>query len=127
MTQMRAKTLLLALALAAALTLPTTTFAQSAGDDQYSDPFQDPQGQDQGGGGDSSGSQGGASQGNGTAQPPSDQQLPSEPTTVAPSQATDAAVGDGSETLPVTGLPAVGVALAGMFLLAGGAALRRRA
>jgi hypothetical protein len=126
MTQMRAKTLLLALA--AALTLPTTTFAQSAGDDQYSDPFQDPQGQDQGGGGDTSGTQDGASQGGkGTAQPPSDQQLPSESTTVAPSQTTDAAVGDGSETLPVTGLPAVGVALMGMFLLAGGAALRRRA
>jgi hypothetical protein len=121
---MRAKTLLLVLALAAAMTLPATTFAQSAGDDQYSDPFQDPQGQDQGGGGDSSGSQGG---GNGTAQPPSDQQLPPEPTTVAPSQTTDAPVGGGSEALPVTGLPAVGVALAGMFLLAGGAALRRRA
>jgi hypothetical protein len=125
---MRANTPLLALALAAALSVPTTTFAQSAGDDQYSDPFQDPQGQDQGGGGESSGSQGGASQGgNGTAQPPADQQLPPEPTTVAPSEATDAAVGDGSETLPVTGLPAVGVALAGIFLLAGGAALRRRA
>ena len=124
---MRAKTLPIALVLAAALTLPTSTFAQSAGDDQYSDPFQDPQGQDQGGG-DSSGSQGGASQGgNETAQPPADQQLPAEPTTVAPSQTTDAPVDAGSETLPVTGLPALGVALAGMFLLAGGAALRRRA
>ncbi len=119
--RMRPRTQMLALLLSLALAVPGTAFAQSAGDDQYVDPFQDPQGQNQGGGGDS-GSQGDAE----TVQPAEPQVAP-EATPVAPSETTAPSESTAAQTLPVTGLPALGVALAGAFLLASGMILRRRA
>ena len=118
---MRPRTQMLALLLWLALAVPGSAFAQSAGDDQYVDPFQDPQGQNQGGGGDS-GSQGDAE----TVQPAEPQVAP-EPAPVAPSETTAPSDSTAAQTLPVTGLPALGVALAGAFFLAGGMILRRRA
>jgi hypothetical protein len=94
------------------LVLPSAAVAQSAGDEQYSDPFG--QTDDQGG---SDGQQ---------AQAPE-----AEP---APAQS-DSALGQsepeiqpaGAPTLPATGLPAVLLAGSGALLLAGGGTLRRLA
>jgi hypothetical protein len=117
----RVLTLLLMLALAVpAVAAPATALAQSAGDDQYVDPFQD---DDSGGGNQgNSGSQGG---GNDT---PTDDQAVAQ----APADSGDSAgVNAGAETvddsggLPITGFPLAGLALTGVILLAGGFALRR--
>jgi hypothetical protein len=120
---------MLALVIALALALPSAALAQSAGDEQYVDPFDDSQGQQQeqatppsqGGG-----SQGGAQGGDGTAAAPTETQVVPETPSVAPST-TGAPTVQGTETLPVTGLPAAALALAGAFLVAAGATLRRRA
>jgi hypothetical protein len=127
--------LVLSLALAAvAAVAPATVLAQSAGDEQYVDPFQN----DQGGGGQNGGGGGGGgggsgaqgTQGGGDAGAPTTT-APTQPETgtadgsapVVPSQTT---AGQGA-TLPRTGLPAIGLAAIGAMLLGGGAALRRRA
>lgn len=127
---MRMTKALLGLALVLALAVPTPAFAQSAGDDQYVDPFQEepapPQdGGDQGGGGDQ-----------GTVAP---EPAPAEPVAPAPDSGvvpdssvvpeagtTTVAPSEGA-TLPRTGLPAGGLALMGGLLLAAGLALRRSA
>lgn len=100
-----------AAALAAlAVSAPGSALAQSAGDDQYRDPFagQDSGGQEQ-------------------AEEPTDTGsstpvAPSEPTT-APTAAPSSA--ETSGTLPYTGLPAALVSGAGLLLLAAGFGLRR--
>lgn len=118
----RVLSLLVMLALAVpVVAAPATSFAQSAGDDQYVDPFQDDNG---GGGGGNQGNSGNSgNQGNST---PSDQQsvaqAPADSSGTAGATATDAQ----SDSLPRTGqslgpLVAVGVIL----LLGGGFALRR--
>jgi hypothetical protein len=117
---------LLALALAA----PVTAFAQSAGDEQYTDPFQDVPGANGGAEG-NSGSQGG--QGNTGSGQGGDQGEPVAPTepvvpeesgvTEAPATSTPALGGDGA-ALPRTGLPAAALAVLGMLLVAGGVSLR---
>jgi hypothetical protein len=119
---------LLALALAA----PVTAFAQSAGDEQYTDPFQDVPGAngDQGNSG-SEGGQGNAGSGQGVNQgepvPPPEPVVPEGTgVTEAPATSTPALGGDGA-ALPRTGLPAAALAVLGMFLVAGGASLRRAA
>ena len=117
---------MLALLLSLALAVPGSAFAQSAGDEQYVDPFQDPQGQDQGGGG-NSGAQGGGSQGDTETVQPAEPEVVPETAPVAPSETTAPSESTAAQTLPVTGLPALGVALAGAFLLASGMILRRRA
>jgi hypothetical protein len=104
----RALSLLLAAFL---LAVPSAAFAQSAGDEQYADPF----GQtDQ-----PSGSQGEPAQtpAPAPAQTQSDSLGTSEPIVA---QQTDA------PTLPATGLPVVLLAGTGALLLAAGIALRRR-
>ena len=109
------RSLITVAAIAAALAAPAGALAQSAGDDQYTDPF-----------------------GNEPATPQPAPQQPSTPpasgaegstatadTEIAPS-ATDAqADGESGATLPVTGLPVVALAGAGIVLLLGGAGLRR--
>jgi hypothetical protein len=116
-------TRILAAVLALALALPGAALAQSAGDDQYVDPFDESQGQQQGEATplpQDSGGQGG----DGTAEAPAEPQVVPE-AAPATSSTTGAPAVEGSQTLPVTGIPAAVHALAGIFLLAAGATLRR--
>ena len=110
---------------------PGAALAQSAGDDQYVDPFQGGGDGNNNQGGDGSGSQGGGGGGGGettTTPPPTDTPetttegtLPSE--TVAPTETT---APEGA-ALPRTGGAVIGLAVIGALLLGGGTALRRRA
>jgi hypothetical protein len=111
------RTLRLAVMLALVLTalaVPAAAVAQSAGDDQYVDPFKN-EGSHKGNS-NSQGSDGnnGASQ---TAQT-------TTPTTAAPDPT--ASTGNGA-SLPRTGLPLGGLLVSGFALLGGGFTLRRRA
>jgi hypothetical protein len=117
---------LLALALtmtlaASCLALPATAFGQSAGDEQYVDPFQ---GNDNpgGGGNDNSTSNSGDQ---------TQDQSTTTTTTTAPAETgsadTAGAAESDSQSLPRTGLPLAGFLLGGAALVGGGAALRRRA
>jgi hypothetical protein len=106
--------LALTIALAApCLALPATALGQSAGDEQYVDPFQ-------GGGGNNDNSQSDNSDGQA-------QDQGTTTTTTTESGDTAGAAESDSGTLPRTGLPLAGLVLSGAALLGGGAALRRRA
>jgi hypothetical protein len=99
--------LLLAVSL---LALPTAAMAQSAGDEQYSDPFgqtDEPNG----------------SQDNPAPEP---EPAPAPATPAAPAEQAVTSQEAAAPTLPATGLPAFLLASAGAMLLASGAALRRR-
>jgi LPXTG-motif cell wall-anchored protein len=98
-----------ALAAMAMLVFPAGALAQSAGDDQYSDPFGDEPTQDQG-----------------TA---NESPAPAaQPTSQAPAAGSEAAADPGSEgTLPHTGFPAALSALFGALLISAGISVRRRA
>ena len=103
----RTVALLLALSL---LALPSAAMAQSAGDEQYSDPFgqtDEPNG----------------SQDNPAPEP---EAAPAPATPAAPAEEAVASQDAAAPTLPATGLPAFLLASAGATLLASGAALRRR-
>lgn len=105
----------IALALSAALlALPSAALAQSAGDEQYVDPFQGDQQQE-----------------------PQPQQAQPAPEPAAPAPAAPAGATESDEaaaqpaqtgvpTLPRTGLAALPLMAAGIGLVAAGAALRRR-
>src|SRR4051794_28280871 len=117
----RVLSLLVMLALALPVVFaPATSFAQSAGDDQYVDPFQDDNGG--GGGGGNQGNSGNS--GNSGRQgdsPPSDQQWVSQ----APADSSDTAGTTASETakddsLPRTGQPMGPIVAIGVILLLGG-------
>jgi LPXTG-motif cell wall-anchored protein len=104
-----------ALLAAAVLALPGAAWAQSAGDDQYEDPFAPQPGQTD---------DGGAQEEEPAAQP---DPAPAAPEPAAPQpEATAAQSPDGGETLPRTGADEGLVALAGAMMLAGGIALRVR-
>lgn len=95
------------------LALPTAAMAQSAGDEQYSDPF------------------GQTDQPNGSQEDPAPEPdaAPAPATPAAPAEPAEQAVTSqeaGAPTLPATGLPVYLLASAGAMLLASGAALRRR-
>ena len=108
---------------AIALIVPATAAAQSAGDEQYQDPFGGGNGNGGNGNGGNSGGGGGTSQPAPTATPaPSTAQPAVTPTAAGSPAASAAAPGD---ELPRTGAPVGLVALAGVLLLAGGLALRR--
>jgi hypothetical protein len=109
-------------ALLVAVALPAAAVAQSAGEDQYTDPLQGGGGGSSGGGGGSSGggSGGGGGGGDAPAQPAQSQ----TETTPAPTQATPAQADD-SGGLPRTGFPVAVLVGAGLILLSGGLALRR--
>jgi LPXTG-motif cell wall-anchored protein len=116
----RLVTLLIAASL---LAVPSAALAQSAGDEQYSDPF----GQvEQGGGG-----QGQQSQGQGQSQNQSQAPAPAEPaeTAAAPTTADQAVASQdtSSPTLPRTGLNDVFFLVMGATLLLAGATVRRLA
>ena len=104
--------------------LPAAAAAQSAGDDQYVDPFA---GQDAGGGGGSSGGQSGSS-------PSSSAPSSSAPSSSAPSSSATAPAASSapattapvSTQLPYTGTATALRALLGAVLLLAGVALRLR-
>lgn len=101
---------------AAALAFPGAAWAQSAGDDQYEDPFAPQPGQTGGGG----------SQGEEPAAEPEPAPEPA-PAPAAPEPAATAAqTPTDGEQLPRTGADGGLVALAGAVMLAGGIALRMR-
>jgi hypothetical protein len=108
------------LTVAASLALPAGALAQSAGDEQYTDPF-------------APGEQGQQQQQQ--QAPPPEPQAPSAPAEAAPAPtpsaeapaaAEPAAAQPSDPTLPVTGMPALAMLLAGAVLIAGGATVRRR-
>jgi hypothetical protein len=130
--------------LAAATVAAPAGFAQSAGDEQYVDPFQNDQGSGGGGGDTGSGGGGGGNTGSGGGSDPGavpeQPSVPEAPTGEAPGDTLGAAptTGTGSSTstegsaagefaLPRTGLPLLAVLGAGLLLLGGGWALRRSA
>jgi LPXTG-motif cell wall-anchored protein len=103
--------LIAALAAVALFALPAAALAQSAGDDQYSDPFGDVDQPTQ--------DQGGANESPAPA---------AEPTGEAPAAESAAAADQGSGgTLPHTGFPAALSALLGALLVGAGVSVRRRA
>jgi hypothetical protein len=128
-----------ALMLTLVLAVPGTALAQSAGDEQYIDPFQEPPAQDQGGqgnagsgggsqGGDPAGGQDGSSGGGETeavappapaVEPPADGTVTQDPSVTAGTTSSD------GSTLPNTGLPPAGLVVIGALLLGGGITLRR--
>jgi len=105
---------------AAVLALPAAAWGQSAGDDQYQDPFGGGSGQGGGGGG------GDSSQDEPEAPAPAapaPEAAPAPAPTAAPAQTDQAS---SQEQLPRTGADAGLLALGGTVLLASGVALRVR-
>jgi LPXTG-motif cell wall-anchored protein len=132
MIRMRTTTGLLAVALALsmALTLPAATFGQSAGDEQYVDPFEQTGPSEPGGGGGQTGSQDGGPAGSAQPSTPAPAQVDPAPAPAPVPEATTASpavVSDSSEQLPATGAPVILIAALGAGLLGGGWALRRAA
>jgi hypothetical protein len=122
-----------------AVVVPAVSLAQSAGDEQYVDPFQNQDEQGGGGGGQGgSGEAGGGSEGTQTDSGTGSTGEP-EGTPEAPAPApTDEGGGFGAtasgspatgsqDVLPRTGLPVAVAALLGTVFLAAGVALRRSA
>jgi LPXTG-motif cell wall-anchored protein len=105
-------------AVAAALLLPAAAFGQSAGDDQYQDPFD-------GSGTPAAGSPGSS---NGLSQTPDLAGSSGSGTAGTGSSGSDVLAGDvpSASQLPATGADAHVLALAGLALLLGGLGLRLR-
>jgi hypothetical protein len=113
---------LLILALLAALAVPGAAFGQSAGDEQYSDPFA---GEDQQQQQDQQQDQQPAPQPEAPAQPVEQPAAPA-PSDSSAQQAT-APTESSDPSLPVTGLPALTLLALGAGMLATGLLVRRRA
>ena len=96
---------------AGVLALPATAWGQSAGDDQYEDPFA---GEEQAGGNDSE------------PEPAPEAEAPAPAPEPAAAPAQTAQAPNGEPELPRTGADAGLLALGGTLLLAGGVALRVR-
>jgi hypothetical protein len=109
----------LAILILAAFAVPASAFAQSAGDEQYVDPFQDE-------------GSGGQAQQEPEPQPapePTQPEEPAEPLPAAEGQAEEPAAGAAQTTspaLPRTGAPVILFAAAGYALLLAGIAIRRQ-
>jgi hypothetical protein len=98
------------------LAFPAGALAQSAGDEQYTDPFGPTEEPRQEGGG-SDGAE---------APAPDPAPAPAEAPAAEPAQEAEAPSAEPAPTLPYSGFPAGIAAGAGAALLAAGAALRRR-
>jgi hypothetical protein len=123
------RSLLALVALVATLALPSPTLAQSAGDEQYTDPFsqEDPAAQQQEPAAEQPAEQPSspaapAPGGNGTADA-----APTEAAPTSEAAPTAEAAQEGSATLPRTGAPVVLFAAIGYGLLLAGIAIRRKA
>jgi hypothetical protein len=109
----------LALLAVVLLAFPAGALAQSAGDEQYTDPFgptEEPR-QEGGGSGGSDGAE---------APAPDPAPAPAQEPAPQPAQQAEAPAAEPAPTLPYSGFPAALAAGAGAALLAAGAALRRR-
>jgi len=116
-----ARSRLVALFAALALLAPASAFAQSAGDNQYTDPFGgDSGGQQQS----SSGSQGSSS--SGTSGTTTTAQAPAPAPTSAPVATAAQSTTVATQQLPRTGHDPITPAVAGFWLLLGGVTLRAR-
>jgi hypothetical protein len=112
---------LLLFVLALTLALPAAAWAQSAGDEQYVDPFQSTPG------GNNNGAGGGNGGGNNTGSNTSAGSGSAQGTTTGDTAGTtDTTSGGDGTALPRTGLPLRGVVVTGALLLGGGITLRRR-
>jgi hypothetical protein len=119
---------LAAITVALVLATPAAALAQSAGDEQYADPFGDGQGQsnDQGSSNDQGASNDqGSSSGSGTTTAQAAPTATPAPATSAPT-ATTAQAPPATAQLPRTGGDPITPAVAGFWLLLGGVALRVR-
>jgi hypothetical protein len=144
----RRATFVLLMLIGLAVILPAKSLAQSAGDEQYVDPFQnEPQQGGSGGGGNAGGGGGspdtsgggspdtsGGSQGTPAGGEEGETGGTTEPAPPPPSEegggfgaTASGSSGTGSDVLPITGLPAALTVLLGAVLLASGVALRRGA
>lgn len=112
------------LAAALALGVPAPALAQSAGDDQYRDPFAGGEGQQQQTGGNGGGSDGDTQTAPAPANPAP---APSRTPASAPSANASEPVATTAGELPRTGSSAVWVAALGVLLVAAGVHLRRTA
>jgi LPXTG-motif cell wall-anchored protein len=118
-----ARSRLAALLAALALLAPASAFAQSAGDEQYQDPFGgDDQQQSSGGDQGSSGSSGSSSGSAGTTAQAAPTPAPTAPPVATTAQQSTPA----AQQLPRTGSDPILPAVAGFWLLLGGVALRAR-
>lgn len=111
------------LSLVVALATPSAAFAQSAGDEQYADPFGN--GQTQSGNQGSSNDQGSSSGGGTTTAQAAPTATPAPAQAPAP-VATTAQAAPAAPQLPRTGGDPITPAVAGFWLLLGGVALRAR-
>jgi hypothetical protein len=118
-----ARSRLAALLVALALLAPASAFAQSAGDEQYADPFGDGQSQSDNQG--SSNDQGSSSGGGTTTAQAAPTATPAPAQAPAPT-ATTAQAAPAAPQLPRTGGDPITPAVAGFWLLLGGVALRAR-
>ncbi len=122
---MRSSAKVIFMLLTLALALPAVVHAQSAGDDQYVDPFE---GQGGGGGGGGGGGNGGGDNGSQTGGSDDGTTSTTAQTTPSDTAGTTAQGTESDEaTLPNTGLDLLPVVLIGAFLLGAGIALRRGA
>jgi hypothetical protein len=105
-----------ALLAACLLAAPAAALAQSAGDEQYTDPFQGADEPSQNNGGS-----------NGSGAPGTDTTVSAPASGAEGAPAADAGSGSGSGALPLTGFPAALSATLGALLLLMGASMWRRA
>jgi hypothetical protein len=106
--------LIAAAAILALLAVPAAALAQSAGDEQYADPFGDVQ-------------EPGQDEGTANESPALDAAPPAEAPAAPASTTSAGADSDASGTLPRTGFPAALSALVGALLLGTGVSMRRHA
>jgi hypothetical protein len=102
------------------LAVPSAAFAQSAGDEQYADPF------GQTGQSDGSGQSGGSQEAPAQTQTPAPAPAPAQSDETASATQTQVVQQTDAPTLPATGFPAGLLAGTGALLLAAGTTLRRR-
>src|SRR4051794_33592506 len=120
---MRTRTVIaLLVALMAVVAVPSAAIAQSAGQDQYSDPLQN----DGSGNSNSNSGSNGNSGSSGNSQATPAQNTPQSSTPAATSPSTQTSAAQSNKTLPHTGFPVAFSILSGAALLASGIALRRR-